>query len=246
MTSPGVSPTQRECQSRKSPRPTRARSLVRRCRRCAGRKGSCLKGASFTGGNLATSPPTPHFIASFAVLAILGSQTVSRREVPPLLPSFLTMLGLAGYILRRPLPHGWPPRMALSSRFNAPGSKWFSAGQLVDGRHHVLYGARYANRVAAMPLLHGGWSMLIASLRVAHSSCAAKPLCFLYPAVMLFTLVVGGEHTSLMSWLASSAPRCLWLMTLRERHWPMADVGEAASVDNFDNPQASPTCSPQG
>ena len=135
-----------------------------------------------------------HFIASFAVLAALWVK--SRTDFLAFRRRFLllTAVGLTGYILLPTV----PPWMASDAELIGPiqrvGLRGFRVFHWETADIFVSYGARFSNRVAAMPSLHGGWSMLIAIFVCRYVPNWAKPFLFLYPALMLFTLVVGGEH----------------------------------------------------
>lgn len=135
-----------------------------------------------------------HFIASFALLAILWVK--SHQDFRAFRRRFLllTAIGLTGYILFPTVPPWMASEADLIGPIKRVGLRGFQVFHWQTADVFLAYGSRFSNRVAAMPSLHGGWSMLIALFLTRYVPNWAKPLLFLYPALMLFTLVVGGEH----------------------------------------------------
>ncbi len=135
-----------------------------------------------------------HFIASFALLAILWVK--SHKDFRAFRRRFLllTAIGLTGYILFPTVPPWMASEADLIGPIKRVGLRGFQVFHWQTADVFLVYGSRFSNRVAAMPSLHGGWSMLIALFLTRYVPNWAKPLLFLYPALMLFTLVVGGEH----------------------------------------------------
>jgi membrane-associated phospholipid phosphatase len=56
------------------------------------------------------------------------------------------------------------------------------------------HGLHYANNVAAMPSLHAAYSLLLSLYLWRLAPRLLRPLVALYPLVMAFALVYGGEH----------------------------------------------------
>jgi hypothetical protein len=55
-------------------------------------------------------------------------------------------------------------------------------------------GASFYNAFAAMPSLHFGWSVLFATIFFRSGNRKLRVLAFIYPSMMLFTIVVTGNH----------------------------------------------------
>jgi len=55
-------------------------------------------------------------------------------------------------------------------------------------------GAGFYNAFAAMPSLHFGWSVLFATIFFRSGSRFLRIFAFVYPSMMLFTIVVTGNH----------------------------------------------------
>jgi hypothetical protein len=55
-------------------------------------------------------------------------------------------------------------------------------------------GASFYNAFAAMPSLHFGWSVLFAMIFFRSGSSFLRIFAFIYPSMMLFTIVVTGNH----------------------------------------------------
>jgi hypothetical protein len=55
-------------------------------------------------------------------------------------------------------------------------------------------GASFYNAFAAMPSLHFGWSVLFAMIFFRSGSRFLRIFAFIYPSMMLFTIVVTGNH----------------------------------------------------
>ncbi|MFP6569946.1 MAG: phosphatase PAP2 family protein [Dehalococcoidia bacterium] len=55
-------------------------------------------------------------------------------------------------------------------------------------------GASFYNAFAAMPSLHFGWSVLFATIFFRSGSRFLRIFAFIYPSMMLFTIVVTGNH----------------------------------------------------
>jgi hypothetical protein len=55
-------------------------------------------------------------------------------------------------------------------------------------------GASFYNAFAAMPSLHFGWSVLFATIFFRSGNRLLRIFAFIYPSMMLFTIVVTGNH----------------------------------------------------
>ncbi len=55
-------------------------------------------------------------------------------------------------------------------------------------------GANFYNAFAAMPSLHFGWSVLFATIFFRSGNRILRLFAFIYPSMMLFTIVVTGNH----------------------------------------------------
>lgn len=178
-----------------------------------------------------------HFIASFALLAVLWVRKrddflAFRRRF-----GLLTVIGLTGYILLPTAPPWMTSKEGLIGEVQRSGLRGFRIVGWHTSDVLLTYGAKYANRVAAMPSLHGGWSMLIALFLTRYLPRWSWPILFAYPALMLFTLVVGGEHyvVDVLAGFACAGFTMVVVAWLERRFagydWRQR-AGRATSVDN--------------
>ncbi|MEZ5341341.1 MAG: phosphatase PAP2 family protein [Acidimicrobiales bacterium] len=136
-----------------------------------------------------------HFVASLTLMGVLwafdrenGFLPFRRRF------SIVTLLGLLGYFL---VPSA-PPWMAARDGLIEPVRRLSLRGFQVFGgegaEKAITTGAKFSNQVAAMPSLHGAWSLLIAVFLTRYLPRWSWPILLAYPALMLFSLVSTGEH----------------------------------------------------
>lgn len=135
-----------------------------------------------------------HFVATFALLAVLWA--TNRQRFRAFRDRFLTLTaaGLATYVL---LP-GAPPWMASDADLIGPVRRVGLRGLSPLGLHTadalVRYGARFGNAVAALPSLHAGWAALISLFLCRSAGRRWWPLLLAYPLWMGAALVISGEH----------------------------------------------------
>ena len=137
---------------------------------------------------------TSHFVASLSLMAILWFTHRQGFLDFRLRFSIVTALGLIGYFL---VPSA-PPWMASQNGLIGPVRRLSLRGFQVFGgtgaEKAMTAGAKLSNPVAAMPSLHGAWALLIALFLTRYLPRWSWPLLFCYPALMLFSLVISGEH----------------------------------------------------
>lgn len=140
-----------------------------------------------------------HFFVVYitaAVLFVMGRQIFARWMTALVL---LTVLGVLGYWLY-PMAPPWMAanNLHLIPELSRPGTRGLSLLHLSWASrlwNHGANNSEMVNPVAAMPSLHAAYTMLFAwffGKRTKH--LWAKLLLALYPLLMTFTLVFGGEH----------------------------------------------------
>jgi hypothetical protein len=146
-----------------------------------------------------------YFLATYVLAAFLWwfNRSLFRRYVVTV--SLMAMMGFATYAL---FPAA-PPWMASELGFLEPTTR--SIGVIWDhipiGNFNTLYekGANYSNEVAAVPSLHGAYTLLISiTLWPLVRAWWGRVLLALYPVAMLFALVYTAEHyvvDILLGWL---------------------------------------------
>ena len=146
-----------------------------------------------------------YFVGTYALAAFLWwfNRPLFRRYVVTV--SVLAMMGFATYAL---FPAA-PPWMASQLGELEPTTR--SIGLIWDhipiGNFNTLYekGANYSNDVAAVPSLHGAYTLLITlTLWPLVRAWWARALLALYPVAMTFALVYTAEHyvvDILLGWL---------------------------------------------
>lgn len=137
-----------------------------------------------------------HFFATPLLAAVLWKLDRPRFRSFAVCVAALSFAGLATYALYPAA----PPWMAAQAHLIGPVTRivpqvWqalglHSAGSVVEG------GYAYANNVAAVPSLHGAFSLLVATTLwpYVRRNRLLAALVALYPLAMGFSLVYGGEH----------------------------------------------------
>jgi hypothetical protein len=136
-----------------------------------------------------------YFLGTYVLAGFLWwfNRSLFRRYVVTV--SIMAMMGFATYAL---FPAA-PPWMASELGFLEPTTR--SIGVIWDhipiGNFNTLYekGANYSNEVAAVPSLHGAYTLLISvTLWPLVKAWWGRVLLALYPVAMLFALVYTAEH----------------------------------------------------
>ncbi len=135
-----------------------------------------------------------HFVMALTVAVVLWLRSRSlwasfmRRWI------FLTLAGLATYFLYPAAPPWWGGKYGLIdpvARLSARG--WNAIG--LHGAGSVLnHGQALSNPVAAMPSLHGAFSLFVVAFFFTRVRKRWIPLLACYPLAMAFTLMYTGEH----------------------------------------------------
>jgi len=137
-----------------------------------------------------------HFLVPLVVVTVLlrGDRTRYRRFRNTFW--FLCGLGLVGFVMS-PL---MPPRF-LPTSFGFVDSMNVIGGPFIKQRS----AAQVANAYAAMPSLHGGWSLWCACALVpVVGRWWVKGLVALHPVIQLFAIVITGNHywiDAVVGWL---------------------------------------------
>jgi hypothetical protein len=136
-----------------------------------------------------------YFLGTYVVAAFLWwvNRPLFRRYVVTV--SVLAMMGFATYAMFPAVPPWMASDLgALEPTTRTIGIIW---GHIPIGNFNTLYekGANYSNQVAAVPSLHGAYTLLITlTLWPLVSARWARVLLALYPLAMLFALVYTAEH----------------------------------------------------
>ncbi len=145
-----------------------------------------------------------HFV--FPLIALAGFWVASRSAWARYLRRFmiLTVAGLATYILVPTRPPWMASEMGEIGEIDRVATRGFRLINFHRAADLVDKGRASVNPVAALPSLHGGYSMLVAVALWPFSPRWLRPLLAAYPIAMAFTLVVGGEHyffDALLGWI---------------------------------------------
>jgi PAP2 superfamily len=136
-----------------------------------------------------------YFLGTYVVAAFLWwvNRPLFRRYVVTV--SVLAMMGFVTYALFPAVPPWMASDLgALEPTTRTIGVVW---SHVPIGNFNTLYekGAHYSNQVAAVPSLHGGYTLLITlTLWPLVRARWARVLLALYPFAMLFALVYTAEH----------------------------------------------------
>ncbi len=154
-----------------------------------------------------------HFVVPFVIPAMLWVR--NRERFRAWRRRFFTVvgLGLVTYVLLPTV----PPWMASKNGEIGPVARVANRGWRRLGVHFAdrvfEFGQRTVNVVAALPSLHAAFAGLAAAFFWAQTPRWARPLLALYPAMMAFTLIEGGEHyvfDILLAWLYVAASMLWW------------------------------------
>jgi hypothetical protein len=135
-----------------------------------------------------------YFLATYVVAAVLWFVARDRFRRYVVMVSTVAMMGFATYAL---FPAA-PPWMAsdlgeLQPTARTVGIIW---SHIPIGNFDTLYekGANYSNQVAAVPSLHGAYTLLVALILWPLVPRWSRVLLALYPVAMTFALVYTAEH----------------------------------------------------
>lgn len=168
-----------------------------------------------------------HFVAAFALLAVLWVR--NRGQFRAFRRRFLTLTatGLATYMLVPAAPPWMASEQGLIGPVQRVGLRGMDVLGLGLGRSVIRYGAQFGNPVAALPSLHAGWSAAIALYLASRSPRWAWPLLAVYPLWMGFALVVAGEHyvvDVLLGYAYAGLVALGWVWWERRRAAPVLDL----------------------
>lgn len=135
-----------------------------------------------------------YFLATYVVAAILWFVARDRFRRYVVMVSVVAMMGFATYAL---FPAA-PPWMASELGELAPTTRSIGViwSHIPIGNFDSLFekGAKYSNQVAAVPSLHGAYTLLVALILWPLVPRWGRVLLALYPVAMLFALVYTAEH----------------------------------------------------
>ena len=135
-----------------------------------------------------------YFVAVYVLAAVLWFFARERFRRYVACVSLLALMGFATYAL---FPAA-PPWMAsqLGEIDQVTRSIGLISGHIpiIDGRSLFDHGTRYANPVAAVPSLHGAYTLLISIFLWSFAPRWARPLLVVYPLAMAFALSYTAEH----------------------------------------------------
>ncbi len=142
-----------------------------------------------------------HFTVPFVVAA--GFWLTSRPRFVGYVRRFMTLTatGLATYILVPTRPPWMASEMGEIGEIERVSTRGWRALGLHSAEQVIDRGQATVNRVAALPSLHAGFSMLVAVSLWPVAPRWLRPLVAAYPIAMTATLVIGGEHYFFDAWL---------------------------------------------
>ncbi len=135
-----------------------------------------------------------HFTVPFIVAA--GFWLTSRPRFVGYVRRFMTLTaaGLATYILLPTRPPWMASEMGEIGEIDRVSTRGWRALGLHSAEQVIDRGQATVNRVAALPSLHAGFSMLVAVSLWPVVPRWVRPIVAAYPIAMTLTLVIGGEH----------------------------------------------------
>jgi PAP2 superfamily len=135
-----------------------------------------------------------YFLATYVVAAILWFFARDRFRRYVVMVSLIAMMGFATYAL---FPAA-PPWMASQFGDLAPTTRLVGVvwSHIPIGNFNSLFekGEAYSNEVAAVPSLHGAYTLLVTLILWPLAPRWARVLLALYPVAMAFALVYTAEH----------------------------------------------------
>jgi len=161
-----------------------------------------------------------YFLATYVVAAVLWFVARDRFRRYVVMVSSVAMMAFATYAL---FPAA-PPWMASDLGELAPTTRSIGViwSHIPIGNFDTLYekGAAYSNQVAAVPSLHGGYTLLIALiLWPLVKPWWGRALLALYPVAMLFALVYTAEHYVVDIFLGWLYTIIGYWVVMRVFHW---------------------------
>ena len=145
-----------------------------------------------------------YFLATYVVAAVLWFVARDRFRRYVVMVSVTAMMAFATYAL---FPAA-PPWMASELGELAPTTRSIGViwSHIPIGNFDTLYekGAAYSNQVAAVPSLHGGYTLLVALILWPLVPRWGRFLLAVYPIAMTYALVYTAEHyvvDILLGWL---------------------------------------------
>lgn len=135
-----------------------------------------------------------YFLATYLVAAFLWFVARDRFRRYVVMVSVVAMMGFATYAL---FPAA-PPWMASELGELAPTTRSIGIiwSHVPIGNFNSLFekGAHYSNQVAAVPSLHGAYTLLVALILWPLTPRWGRVILALYPLAMTFALVYTAEH----------------------------------------------------
>jgi PAP2 superfamily len=145
-----------------------------------------------------------YFLATYVVAAVLWFVARDRFRRYVVMVSVTAMMAFATYALFPAV----PPWMASELGEFAPTTRSIGViwSHIPIGNFDTLYekGAAYSNQVAAVPSLHGGYTLLVALILWPLVPRWGRFLLAVYPIAMTYALVYTAEHyvvDILLGWL---------------------------------------------
>ena len=145
-----------------------------------------------------------YFLATYVVAAVLWFVARDRFRRYVVMVSSVAMMAFATYALFPAAPPWMASQLGeLEPTTRSIGIIW---SHIPIGNFDTLYekGAAYSNQVAAVPSLHGAYTLLVALILWPLVPRWARVLLALYPLAMTYALVYTSEHyvvDILLGWL---------------------------------------------
>jgi PAP2 superfamily protein len=135
-----------------------------------------------------------YFLATYVVAAILWFVARDRFRRYVVMVSVVAMMGFATYALFPAAPPWMASQLGeLEPTTRSIGAIW---SHIPIGNFDTLYekGANFSNQVAAVPSLHGAYTLLVALILWPLVPRWGRVLLALYPIAMTYALVYTAEH----------------------------------------------------
>ncbi len=161
-----------------------------------------------------------HFVATLAVAAVLWLRNRARWAWFVRRWVFLSLAGLATYVLSPAAPPWWAGQYGLTDPVARLSTRGWDAIGLHGAGDMLDMGQAASNPIAAMPSLHTAFALLVVAVFFGSVRRRYIPVLLLYPLAMTFTLLYCGEHwviDVLMGWVYVGLT--FLVVGLAERWW---------------------------
>jgi hypothetical protein len=135
-----------------------------------------------------------HFVAPWAIVGTLYVRNRDRWAQFARRMLTISFAALVTYFLVPAAPPWYAGRVGLTDHIERISTRGWGALHIPIAGQLVSLGQGVVNQVAAIPSLHAGTAFTIAMFFWPRANLWMRALFIVYPAVMVFALVYGGEH----------------------------------------------------